>query len=407
MQELGLACLSPGIRFQGQDPSTQSELARSMDVREQQRQIIESRLHKGSTKDATGEGRGPSEIGPQSSAFARAPGTSRRKGPPPGLSIHAPSPHHFASEPRVIQSAPLHHSFTGLKPGTHPHPLSRQILNHHSHQHSLSSTTGPSAQQIIHVPATQTSNRLPPIQDVLASENLGSASRPSATLSRGNSGPGPFYPIGTSADSRDHSSQSGGHQAPVPSPGFLPPPISAGLHAYTYPPLQTSHNDTGLSSLARPREREFKSAEEAVQSLSGGREELLPKIVHYGGHQPPTPPSPLPPVNPGYQSQNSSRQGQPSFVMRPDSGRRRTRDEYERDFDEKERMDVDSGMERDSHRIWSGQERGRERYRDYDGERMAYRPGPFGEGKDSPEVNRRKKEEFIGLCARAWDLFHS
>ncbi len=92
--------------------------------------------------------------------------------------------------------------------------------------------------------------------------------------------------------------------------------------------------------------------------------------------------------------------------MRTDSGRRRTRDEYERDFDDRERMDVDGGRERESHRVWSGQESS-ERYRDYDGEKMAYRPGPFGEGKDSSETNRRKKEEFIGLCARAWDLFHS
>jgi len=35
------------------------------------------------------------------------------------------------------------------------------------------------------------------------------------------------------------------------------------------------------------------------------------------------------------------------------------------------------------------------------------RTGPFGEGRDSPEAQRRKKEEFIRLCDRAWDLFHS
>jgi hypothetical protein len=33
--------------------------------------------------------------------------------------------------------------------------------------------------------------------------------------------------------------------------------------------------------------------------------------------------------------------------------------------------------------------------------------GPFGAGRDSPETQRRKKEEFLGLCSRAWDLFHS
>jgi hypothetical protein len=33
--------------------------------------------------------------------------------------------------------------------------------------------------------------------------------------------------------------------------------------------------------------------------------------------------------------------------------------------------------------------------------------GAFGAGRDSPEAQRRKKEEFLSLCARAWDLFHS
>lgn len=35
------------------------------------------------------------------------------------------------------------------------------------------------------------------------------------------------------------------------------------------------------------------------------------------------------------------------------------------------------------------------------------RRGPFGEGRDSPETQRKKKDEFLTLCARAWDLFHS
>lgn len=33
--------------------------------------------------------------------------------------------------------------------------------------------------------------------------------------------------------------------------------------------------------------------------------------------------------------------------------------------------------------------------------------GPFGAGRDSPETQHRKKEEFLGLCSRAWDLFHN
>ena len=32
---------------------------------------------------------------------------------------------------------------------------------------------------------------------------------------------------------------------------------------------------------------------------------------------------------------------------------------------------------------------------------------PFGEGRDSPEAVRRKKDEFMGLCSRAFDLLHS
>jgi len=35
------------------------------------------------------------------------------------------------------------------------------------------------------------------------------------------------------------------------------------------------------------------------------------------------------------------------------------------------------------------------------------RYGPFGEGRDSPETMEAKKQEFLRLCERAWDLFHS
>ena len=37
----------------------------------------------------------------------------------------------------------------------------------------------------------------------------------------------------------------------------------------------------------------------------------------------------------------------------------------------------------------------------------ARRHGPSWEGREHEEEQRRKKEEFMGLCARAWDLFHS
>ncbi|KAF2845386.1 hypothetical protein T440DRAFT_408170 [Plenodomus tracheiphilus IPT5] len=136
----------------------------------------------------------------------------------------------------------------------------------------------------------------------------------------------------------------------MPSPSFPPPQFQQ--------PPPTS------------RPREYKSAEEAVQSLSGGREDLLPRLVHYGGHQPPTPPSPMP------------KQGQSSAYPHPElhrsgSTRRRGRDEYE----------MDNGTPPLG--------------------RQQARAGPFGAGRDSPDTQLKKKEEFIGLCARAWDLFHS
>ena len=37
----------------------------------------------------------------------------------------------------------------------------------------------------------------------------------------------------------------------------------------------------------------------------------------------------------------------------------------------------------------------------------ARRVGPSWEGREHEEEQRRRKEEFMGLCARAWDLFHS
>ena len=142
--------------------------------------------------------------------------------------------------------------------------------------------------------------------------------------------------------------------------------------------------------------------------MAGGREELLPKIVHYGAHQPPTPPSPLPP---GRQNPLGERQhhGTSSLkaeagadVSRSTSGRRRTRDEYERDYDDRQvrdgdRMDVDGDRERGRNAAPQGR-------------------GGLGFGfgawtaedarAKSPETMRRKKEEFLSLCARAWELMH-
>ncbi|KAF2128729.1 hypothetical protein P153DRAFT_292210 [Dothidotthia symphoricarpi CBS 119687] len=315
-QDVGLACLSPG--FHTQDPTMRSQLQRSLDVRERQRQIIEARQKHG------GKGAPSDEDLPRNTevgAFGRTiktPQTSRRKGPPPGLTIAPPSHQQFASE-RVIQSAPINQSFTGLRSNA---PPSRQLANGPS---NLSHTS-----HIHHVPALQTNNRLPPISDVFP-EPLGTARHPYQHSSPGHS---------------SHSNQ----QPPLPSPGF------------------PSHHHQPTPLTARPRE--YKSAEEAVQSLSGGREDLLPRLVHYGGHQPPTPPSPMP---------KTGLSAYPPHVDIDRSGgsRRRGREEYERD-------NGTPPLGRQQPRI-----------------------GPFGAGRDSPDTQLRKKEEFIGLCARAWDLFHS
>ncbi|KAL9080097.1 MAG: hypothetical protein Q9157_001057 [Trypethelium eluteriae] len=342
--ELGIACLSPG--FQTQDPAMREQLQRSLDVREQQRQIIEARQKGGKvppeSNGETSSGKNPSF------SNSKGPGTSRRKGPPPGLSINAPHHAAFANE-RVIQSAPLNQSFTGLrKPG---HPLhSRHVANPNS--------TLASSSHIHHVPANQTNNRLPPIADVFAGDNLAA--------------PRTAHPHTTS--SPGHSSHSNQGPALVSSPGFPP---------------QAPGQQTQQPPTSRPRE--YKSAEEAVQSMTGGREDLLPRIVHYGGHQPPTPPSPLPSASRDANlpkpharivetHRDHDRYSHSQIEGRSkvgESARRRTRDEYERD-------NGSPPLGRQERRV-----------------------GPFGEGRDSPDTQRRKKEEFMSLCAQAWDLFHS
>lgn len=316
IQDVGLACLSPG--FVTQDPTMREQLQRSISVREQQRHIIESRLQQTAKPgDAPMESAKEREFG---GFGAKTPGTSKRKAPP-GLSIVAPSHEQFANE-RVIQSAPLNQTFTGRH---QPHPLTRHVANQPS---TLSSTS-----HIHHVPATQTSNRLPPITDVFASEGLGAHREGMGSRSA-------FFQ--TTSGSASNSSHSNSRPT-FPSPG---------------------HNSQAPHS-ARPREH--RSAEDAQFELAGGRPELLPKLVHYGGHQPPTPPSPL--------TGNVMRSGEAS---RSGGGRRRARAEYE---------------EGGSPPLGSGP--------------SATRRGPFGEGRDSPMSQQRKKEEFMRLCDRAWDLFHS
>jgi hypothetical protein len=163
-------------------------------------------------------------------------------------------------------------------------------------------------------------NRLPPISDVFASERLDSGRRSSRLID--------------------------------------PPHTSR-----NYYPTTQRLSQSSPKTVSFPRPREHRSAEEALQIMAGGRDDLLPRIIHYGGHQPPTPPSPL-------QAPSQHTPSKPThngdYQPPQSAGRRRTRSEYEQDS------------------------------------------ADFGPGsRDSPETKRQKKEEFLSLCARAWELFHS
>ena len=387
MHDVGLACLSPG--FQTQDPTMREQLQRSISVRDQQRHIIESRLQK-TAKPSDPDALRSSDQNPGFGAGLRTPTTSTKKRPPPaGLSIVPPSHEQFANE-RVIQSAPLHQSFTGRNQPHHP--LTRQVENRPS---NLSNTS-----HIHHVPANQTSNTLPSISDVFAGDNLAPRREPLSSR-----------PNGLYQSNSNSGSSHSNHPPPFPSPGFPPP---------------SSHPS------APSRGREHRSAEEAINEMTGGREDLFPKIVHYSSsgttgqrapapqppppppHQQPHPRSPPSPPHSGpgphapyvgkqstvpaatavavlgngadhspvFRSSGGAAGGSlgGSLSGSGTSGRRRQRAEYERD--------------NGSPPLGSGPD-------------LPRRTGPFGEGIDSPETSRRKKDEFMGLCARAWDLFHS
>lgn len=268
MQEVGLACLSPG--FNTQDPALKEQLQRSMSVREQQRSIIEQRLQRNAQN-------GEVDSGPKT-------GRGSKRRPPAGLSIVPPSHRQFANE-RIVQSAPLNQTFTGRD---RPPP-------HLAQQH----------QQL--APQPQHVNRLPPIADVISGERM-------------DIGRTPRY-------------------EPSKTTSTYPPPMPA------YP--SPNHGST----FQRPRE--YRSAEEAIASMTSGREELRPIITHYGGHQPPTPPSPT-------QAQIGKMQnGYPT-------SRRRGRGEYERD-------------------------------------------GSYGSDDNSTKRRKKdeKKEQFMALMSQAWDLLHS
>jgi len=311
MQDVGLACLSPG--FQTHDPTMREQLQRSISVRDQQRSIIEQRLLKSAKGDRPPESAAAAE---NPNPFARGPPTGKKRPPPTGLSIVPPRAEQFANE-RVIQSAPLGQTFTGRDQA---HPAMREPQQ---------------PQQIQHVPAIQTHNRLPPISDVFGHDTL-QPQRP------------PMYHA---------NSTPSNHGPPLPSPGF--PPQTA--HPMSHPPPP---------SFERPRD--FRSAEEAVAEMTGGREDLQPKIIRY--RQPPTPPSPQ-----TYSNDHLTPNKYASTHHETGAGRRRTRNEYEADS---------------SPPLGSGPDRGP-------------RIGPFGAGRDSPATQQAKKEEFLSLCSRAWDLFHS
>ncbi|GAB7365343.1 hypothetical protein MBLNU230_g6423t1 [Neophaeotheca triangularis] len=433
IQDVGLACLSPG--FATHDPAMREQLQRSLDVRDQQRMIIEAR-QKGGKPGSSDETPQTAQDTTLFGVQTRTPATSRRKGPPPGLSIAAPSAEQFAHD-RVIQSAPLHQTFTGLHPGDSQHPYSRHA------QHGPSGLSQTS--HIHHIPATQTNNRLPPIADVFANDRLDAP---------------------RTGDNYSPNQRSNPAPPPVPSPSFPPP----------------SQHQTQPSSNAPPnsRQREFRSAEEAVQGLSGGRDELLPKVVHYGGVQPPTPPSPLPPQHPYHQQQNAQHQNpQPqhaSYATReqpntagprttfnlPDhppptapatagasaygpagarpidtfartastnGPRRRNRDEFERDngsppenqhsYPEAKRTAGPSSFGRGFGRS-GGEEGGAASFGNGYGHGYGAGAGGYGGyGEEEEEEQRRerawrqgmsaerKREEFLRLCERAWDLLHS
>jgi len=433
MQDVGLLCLSPG--FQTQDPAKQQQLAKSMEMREQQRQLIESRLHQQatSTKDTEnekGRNNGDSPAAANNSnnnTFSKPPPSSKRKGPPPGLSINAPAPHQFASEPRVIQSAPINQSFTGLKPApAHEHPLSRQVLqhtHHHNQYHGVAGQTNgaPQFAPIGNHPPNSAGQRLPPISDVIASQDLGMATLPSNPYTE-----------------RDNRTLYAPHSniAPLHSPGYPPPHPSAGLH-----PPPSAH-----FSSSRSRERDFDSADDAVQSLSGGREDLLPKIIHYGGGGHPAPPSSSPHhgANGHSAAAAASSSSQPQYApittattsfangtTRPEpaartvsgTNRRRNRDEYEADLPiAADAMDVDGGprgrvsqhaRQRARMEDREDRERGAAAYFDEamrGGMRDREEVRAMGErDRDASweERQKRKREEFLSICAKAWDLLHA
>ncbi|ODH44713.1 hypothetical protein ACO22_00791 [Paracoccidioides brasiliensis] len=451
MHDVGLACLSPG--FQTQDPAIREQLQRSISVRDQQRSIIESRLQK------TAKGDGPDGVKPsESNLFGSLKASStNKKRPPPGLSIVPPSASQFANE-RVIQSAPLNQTFTGRH---HPHHITHHLISHPSdHMNSPSST------HIHHAPANQTNNRLPPIADVFGSDalvprtqdrdhrdwdrddrniprnNHSSSNHNTNNTNTNNNNNNNFYQSATTAPrpplaNPTNTNNSSNNNIPLPSPSL---PINQNQNQ------NTSSTSSTFSSMQRPRE--YRSAEEAVHELAGGREDLLPRIIHYNGNSnlanannnnTNSAQGPQHHHSPGANGNHQSQQQQSSLyphhphsaatpiagsgIHVSQSSRRRSRNEYERDngspplgagpdmrFRHAPLPPVAaSTASAGGSGSAAGNAAGGSPPGGYAAGGMGYGGGygSFGARRDSPDTQRRKKDEFLGLCARAWDLFHS
>lgn len=280
------------------------QLQRSISVRDQQRSIIEARLQR-HVKPGGGSGSGGGSGGERA-------GKDRDEHPQSARGSSKRRP------PNSLTIVPPSHRAFANERVVQSAPLNQSFTGRHHN-----TIYHPPPQHTAHNPHHV--NRLPPIADVFASERLDSGARSSRLA----------------AD----------------------PPQSGRQYFPSLRPSQPSPN-----TMTFPRPREHRSAEEALQMMSGGREDLLPRIVHYGGHQPPTPPSP---PQAGAQQHTTPSKPHLNGDYRPpaSAGRRRNRAEYERDRDEEQH----------------------------------FLPG----SRDSPETKRQKKEEFLSLCARAWELFHS
>lgn len=291
--------------FSTHDPSMREQLQRSISVRDQQRSIIESRLQRHARP---GEGN------------AEANNKNDREEPPASARGDRTGDRALGSARRKPPSSltivpPSHRAFANERI-VQSAPLNQSFTGRHQQPPHHNQNAPQNGYQSHH--HNQQVNRLPPITDVFAGERLDGSrtSRPDPSK--------PYFP-----NSRPS----------YPSPNSL-----------------------------SNRPREYRSAEEAVASMAGGREELLPRIIHYGGHQPPTPPSP--PMAPA-SHQHPAKMAPMNGVQIPMTGRRRGREEYERDGS--------YGSDNDAH----------------------------PDAKRRKEQDRRKKEEFLELCARAWDLLHS